>query len=197
MTDPKTIIITDKAHGLPFSKGLLAQSFTATGLAPSKAWSIAQSIEEELREHKETRISSERVRSIAARAPAALGRGQVRGALPEAARRHPTREPAHRADRRHHGSRQVDDRHGGRAPARDQPHHVDGFHPGSHAWYIHQGPHARDSRERVQRVAGSESPGAAGRQSRDRRLSRADGCRQHRHQRADQARGARRHVDGG
>jgi 2-phosphoglycerate kinase len=66
VTDPKTIIITDKAHGLPFSKGLLAQSFTATGLAPSKAWSIAQSIEEELHEHKETRISSERVRSIAA-----------------------------------------------------------------------------------------------------------------------------------
>jgi 2-phosphoglycerate kinase len=66
VTDLKTIIITDKAHGLPFSKGLLAQSFTATGLAPSKAWSIAQSIEEELREHKETRISSERVRSIAA-----------------------------------------------------------------------------------------------------------------------------------
>ena len=60
-----TIIITDKAHGLPFSKGLLAQSFTATGLAPSKAWTIAQAIEEELHEHDETRISSERVRSIA------------------------------------------------------------------------------------------------------------------------------------
>jgi len=64
MTD-QTIIITDKAHGLPFSKGLLAQSFTATGLPPSKAWAIAQAIEEELREHQETRISSERVRSIA------------------------------------------------------------------------------------------------------------------------------------
>jgi len=60
-----TIIITDKAHGLPFSKGLLAQSFTATGLVPNKAWAIAQAIEEELREHHETRICSQRVRSIA------------------------------------------------------------------------------------------------------------------------------------
>lgn len=65
MTDLKNIIITDKAHGLPFSKGLLAQSFTATGLAPHKAWAIAQAIEDELRAHDETRISSERVRSIA------------------------------------------------------------------------------------------------------------------------------------
>jgi 2-phosphoglycerate kinase len=65
MTDLKNIIITDKAHGLPFSKGLLAQSFTATGLAPNKAWAIAQAIEDELRAHDETRISSERVRSIA------------------------------------------------------------------------------------------------------------------------------------
>jgi 2-phosphoglycerate kinase len=65
VTDPKTIIITDKAHGLPFSKGLLAQSFTATGLVPNKAWAIAQAIEDELHEHHETRISSARVRGIA------------------------------------------------------------------------------------------------------------------------------------
>jgi 2-phosphoglycerate kinase len=65
MTESKTIIITDKAHGLPFSKGLLAQSFTATGLVPAKAWAIAQAIEDELREHDETRVSSARVRAIA------------------------------------------------------------------------------------------------------------------------------------
>lgn len=60
----KTIIITDKAHGLPFSKGLLAQSFMATGLAPSKAYATAQAVEEELREHGEMRISSDRLRDI-------------------------------------------------------------------------------------------------------------------------------------
>ena len=84
MTDPKTIIITDKAHGLPFSKGLLAQSFMATGLAPSKAWSIAavhrgraaraQGDEDLLGEGSLDRR----------RAPAALGGGEVCGALPEA-----------------------------------------------------------------------------------------------------------------
>jgi len=45
-TEPHVpIIISDKAHGLPFSKGLLAQSFMGTGLPPSTAYSIAQSIQ--------------------------------------------------------------------------------------------------------------------------------------------------------
>jgi 2-phosphoglycerate kinase len=60
-----TIIITDKAHGLPFSKGLLAQSFMSTGLAPSKAYEIATHIQEDLREREEYSISSERLRTIA------------------------------------------------------------------------------------------------------------------------------------
>jgi 2-phosphoglycerate kinase len=62
----KVIIITDKQHGLPFSKGLLAQSFMATGMQPSRAYTIAASIQDELRERNETRISSERLRAIAA-----------------------------------------------------------------------------------------------------------------------------------
>jgi 2-phosphoglycerate kinase len=68
VTEPhhKVIIITDKKHGLPFSKGLLAQSFMATGLAPSRAYAIAAAIQDELRERDETRISSERLRAIAA-----------------------------------------------------------------------------------------------------------------------------------
>lgn len=61
-----TIVITDKAHGLPFSKGLLAVSFMSTGLAPSTAYEIAQHIQDDLREKGELNISSERLRKIAA-----------------------------------------------------------------------------------------------------------------------------------
>lgn len=61
-----TIVITDKAHGLPFSKGLLAVSFMSTGLAPDAAYEIAQHIQDDLREREEYNITSERLRSIAA-----------------------------------------------------------------------------------------------------------------------------------
>ena len=43
------IIIKDQKHGLPMSKGLLAQSFTTTGLSPSRAYIAAQRIQDELR----------------------------------------------------------------------------------------------------------------------------------------------------
>lgn len=43
------IIIKDQKHGLPMSKGLLAQSFTAAGLSPSRAYAAAQRIQDEFR----------------------------------------------------------------------------------------------------------------------------------------------------
>jgi 2-phosphoglycerate kinase len=43
------IIIKDQKHGLPMSKGLLAQSFTATGLGPARAYAAAQRVQDELR----------------------------------------------------------------------------------------------------------------------------------------------------
>lgn len=61
-----TITITDKAHGLPFSKGLLAQSLTATGLPPSRAYEIASTIQDDLREREELSVSSGRLREVAA-----------------------------------------------------------------------------------------------------------------------------------
>lgn len=60
------ITITDKAHGLPFSKGLLATSLTATGLPPSRAYAIATSIQSDLRARRELNISSQRLREMAA-----------------------------------------------------------------------------------------------------------------------------------
>jgi 2-phosphoglycerate kinase len=62
----KIITISDKAHGLPFSKGLLAQSFMGTGLPPSRAYTVASSIQGDLRDRDETTITTARLRAIAA-----------------------------------------------------------------------------------------------------------------------------------
>ncbi len=54
MTNPKkeekNILISDEKHGLPFSKGLIASSIMATGIPPNKAYEIAKSIEDYLKE---------------------------------------------------------------------------------------------------------------------------------------------------
>ncbi|MDY0087828.1 MAG: 2-phosphoglycerate kinase [Coriobacteriia bacterium] len=61
----RTITLSDKRHGLPFSKGLLARSFTATGLSPRKAYEVAQFIQDDLRERGELSISMERLKNLA------------------------------------------------------------------------------------------------------------------------------------
>lgn len=54
MTNPpnshasRTIIISDREHGLPFSKGLMAGTIMAAGLSPARAYHIAQTIEDRL-----------------------------------------------------------------------------------------------------------------------------------------------------
>jgi 2-phosphoglycerate kinase len=60
------ITITDKSHGLPFSKGLLAQSFTATGVSPRLAYEVASKVEDELLSSEELSVTTERLREIAA-----------------------------------------------------------------------------------------------------------------------------------
>ncbi|MCE5203486.1 MAG: ATP cone domain-containing protein [Coriobacteriales bacterium] len=42
------ILIRDEKHGLPYSKGLMAQSFTATGLSPARAYLAAQKLQDEM-----------------------------------------------------------------------------------------------------------------------------------------------------
>jgi 2-phosphoglycerate kinase len=61
----RVITLSDKRHGLPFSKGLLAQSFTATGLPPSKAYEVAQAIQDDLRERDELSITMGRLKELA------------------------------------------------------------------------------------------------------------------------------------
>ena len=64
MTEPP-IVISDKRHGLPFSKGLIAQSFTATGLSPLRAYKAAQLVDDRIREGGELRVSVSQLREIA------------------------------------------------------------------------------------------------------------------------------------
>lgn len=47
---PRHIVISGEEHQLPFSKGLMAASIMATGLAPARAFHAAERVEERLRE---------------------------------------------------------------------------------------------------------------------------------------------------
>src|SRR5665647_1439861 len=51
------IHVVSESHAVPFSKGLLAQSLTATGLPPDRAYRVAQEVERLLRETGSLRIS--------------------------------------------------------------------------------------------------------------------------------------------
>jgi 2-phosphoglycerate kinase len=67
MSDPASrppIIIADKRHGLPYSKGLMAQTFMSTGLAPSRAYTIAKRMEDEMRERDELQVTQDRLQDL-------------------------------------------------------------------------------------------------------------------------------------
>ncbi|HEY3317458.1 MAG TPA: hypothetical protein VGK50_03435 [Coriobacteriia bacterium] len=59
------ILISDDIHGLPFSKGLLAQSFMSAGLAPSKAYAAAKEVEDRLRAGGDGPVSIGKLRALA------------------------------------------------------------------------------------------------------------------------------------
>jgi 2-phosphoglycerate kinase len=45
---PETIVTHRSRGGLPYSKGLMAQSLSATGLTPARAWALAREVENRL-----------------------------------------------------------------------------------------------------------------------------------------------------
>lgn len=61
----KRIIISEKRHDLPYSKGLMASSIMATGLPPSRAYRIAKRIEDELIEAGKFAITIEELKNFA------------------------------------------------------------------------------------------------------------------------------------
>jgi len=48
MTDNKVIVVSDQEPGLPYSKGLRASELMVTGLAPHRAYQIAEEVEQRL-----------------------------------------------------------------------------------------------------------------------------------------------------
>ena len=60
----KHIFISEREHGLPYSKGLTASSLMATGLPPMRAYAVANKVEKELFELGRERVSREQLREL-------------------------------------------------------------------------------------------------------------------------------------
>ena len=68
-TPPTVVVRSD--YGLPYSKGLMAQSLMATGLPSERSFALAQQIEERLVARRSTEISVDELRAVAEEAVAA------------------------------------------------------------------------------------------------------------------------------
>jgi 2-phosphoglycerate kinase len=78
---PETIVVKGE-HGLPYSKGLMAQSLSASGLAPDRAYEVARVIESRLAERSEPDIDVEGLRRLAAEAASTRARRWPGGSWP-------------------------------------------------------------------------------------------------------------------
>src|SRR6476620_7543156 len=59
------VVITDQEYELPYSKGLMASSIMATGLAPARAFHVAEVIEDRLDEGGRESISQSELNELA------------------------------------------------------------------------------------------------------------------------------------
>lgn len=66
-SDQRPIVIAEARHGLPYSKGLMAQSFMATGMPPSRSYAVASAVEKTIRDEGKAQISSAELHALAAR----------------------------------------------------------------------------------------------------------------------------------
>lgn len=66
MTQHHHIAISDQEHQLPYSKGLMAAAIMATGLAPARAFRVAERVEEHLHGGGVTTITRAELRRVAA-----------------------------------------------------------------------------------------------------------------------------------
>jgi 2-phosphoglycerate kinase len=64
---PRHIVISGEEHALPYSKGLMASSIMATGLAPARAFQVAERIEERLHERGAASITRAELADLASR----------------------------------------------------------------------------------------------------------------------------------
>jgi 2-phosphoglycerate kinase len=56
-SSPRPVVISDHEYELPYSKGLMASTITATGLTPARAFQVAEAIETRLHELGRDRIT--------------------------------------------------------------------------------------------------------------------------------------------
>jgi 2-phosphoglycerate kinase len=61
---PETIVV-HRGHGLPYSKGLMAQALSATGLSPQRSFQLAREVERRLAERGEEAIDLAGLRALA------------------------------------------------------------------------------------------------------------------------------------
>jgi 2-phosphoglycerate kinase len=61
---PETVVV-HRGHGLPYSKGLMSQALSATGLSPQRAFDLARVIEERLAERGEPEVNLAGLRALA------------------------------------------------------------------------------------------------------------------------------------
>ena len=64
MTMPETIIYTRDHAGLPYSKGLMAMSLSASGLSPDRSYELARVVERRLDARAERRIGAAELRAL-------------------------------------------------------------------------------------------------------------------------------------
>jgi 2-phosphoglycerate kinase len=59
------VVVVRSEYGLPYSKGLMAQSITATGLPPERSFALARLIEQRLGERNQPEVGVEELRELA------------------------------------------------------------------------------------------------------------------------------------
>lgn len=75
---PETIVV-HRGHGLPYSKGLMAQAMSATGLTPQRAFELARQVERRLNERGAATVDVASLRALAEEVlRAEVGEGAVR-----------------------------------------------------------------------------------------------------------------------
>jgi 2-phosphoglycerate kinase len=85
-------IVVHKGHGLPYSKGLMAQALSASGLTPERSFELARIVERRLSDRGAPEIDTEALRSLA---EDVLGDEEGDGAV----RRYRNWQQLHRLDR--------------------------------------------------------------------------------------------------
>ncbi len=118
---PTHIVIADREHGLPYSKGLMASQLMVTGLSPYRSYQVAERVEERLLERGKARGHQRRAPGPHRPGPRGGGGGPLRQELRALAGGRRARRAARDPDRRRDRGREVDHRHPARRPARHRP----------------------------------------------------------------------------